>query len=80
MLITCKFHLSEYVVPPPIESNGMKLYPLGDASNDDYLYATMFEGLAFINFRKVTNAQFFSKEGISFNSWEVGQFRKLRQS
>ena len=56
----------------------MKLYPLGEASNDVYLYATVFKGLAFINVRKVTNAQFFSKEVISFNSWEVAQFRKLR--
>ena len=68
MLITRKFHLSEYEVPPPIESNGMKLYHLGDANNDVYLYATVFKGLAFINVRKVTNAQFFSKDGISFNS------------
>ena len=78
MLITRKFHLSEYDVPATIVSNGMNLYPLGDVNNDVYLYATMFKGLAFINVRKVTNAQFFSKEGITFNSWEVGQFRKLR--
>ena len=78
MLITRKFHLSGYVVPPPIESNGMKLYPLGDVNNDVYLYATMFKGIALMNVRKVTNAQIFSKEGITFNSWEVAQFRKLR--
>ena len=78
MLITCKFHLSGYVVPRAIESNGMKLYPLGDVNNDVYLYATMFKGIALMNVRKVTNAQIFSKEGITFNSWEVAQFRKLR--
>ena len=79
MLITCKFHLSGYVVPPPIVSNGLKLYSLGDARNHVYLYATMFKGMALMNVRKVTNARIFSKEGITFNSWEVDQFRKLRR-
>ena len=75
MLITRKFHLSEYDVSAPIVSNYMNLYHLGD---DRYLYATVFKGLAFINVRKVTNAQIFSKEGISFNSYEVAQFHKIR--
>ena len=82
MLLTHKFHLSGYVVPLPIKRTSnlgevTYLYPLGD-SNNVYLYATMFKGLAFINCRKVTNGETFSKEGIAFNSWEVNQFRKLR--
>ena len=75
MLITRKFHLSEYDVSAPIVSNYMNLYHLGD---DRYLYATVFKGLAFINVRKVTNSQFFSKEGISFNCYEVAKFHQIR--
>ena len=75
MLITHKFHLLEYDVPAPIVSNGMNLYPLGD--DDRYLYANMFKGLIYMNVRKVTNAQAFSKEGLSFNSYEVGLFHKI---
>ena len=80
MLITRKFHLSGYVVPPPFELDGMKLYPLGDANSDVYLYATKFEGKGFINVRKVINARIFSKEGMAFVSYELGQFDKVRQT
>ena len=83
MLINPNFHLSvyNYDVPRPYKSEelGLNLYPLANPDNFRFLYASHWNGTAFINVRYIKDAVRVSKQGISMNSYELAKFKEIRQ-
>ena len=77
------FHLSvyNYDVPRPYKSKelGLNLYPLANPDNFRFLYASHWNGTAFINVRYIKDAVRVSKQGISMNSYELSKFKEIRQ-